>query len=263
MANSMFRNTFFLFGAFIAIGFNVSQAQDFIVTTKGDTLPGKVKLISNGLERRIQLVNEAKERSSYTIFQVKEAVISNQRFHPVKLGQSFTYMKLIKEGYLSLYGFQIENQSTYDGQYLLKKDGGGMEVPNLTFKKNMAKFLSECPTVAADIASGAKGKSDIAKIIDAFNLCIENNTKLSISQQPTTTVVSSSVLDPWNTLEQKVKESSLSDKADALEMIADLKAKLLRGNKIPKFLSEGLRAMLSSDPRLTDELQLALKSIEN
>lgn len=259
----MFKYTLFLFGTFVVSAFNVSQAQDFIITTKGDTLRGKVKITSAGLESRIQLISSTKERSSYTIFQVKEASIGNQRFHPVKLGQSFIYMKLLKEGYLSLYGYQVENQSSYDAQYLLKKDGKGMEVPNLTFKKNMAKFLAECPTVVTDIESGKTGKGDIAKIIDAFNLCIESNTKQSIAPQPKIPVVSSSVLESWNMLEQKVKESSLSEKADAIEMIADIKAKLLRREKIPKFLTEALKASLSSDSTLTNELQQALKGVEN
>ncbi len=258
----MVRCTAFIFGVFVIGLCNFSQAQDFIITTKGDTVRGKVKIISIGMERRIQLVTSTKERSNYTIFQVKEAFINNERFHPVKFGQSFTYMKLVKEGYLSLYGYQIENQSNYDGQYLLKKDGKGMEVPNLTFKKNMVKFLAECPTVVQHIEKGEIGKGEIFKIVDAFNLCIDSNTKLSIVQ-PSSAFVSPSVLSPWDTLEKKVKESSLPQKADAEEMIADIKGKLLRGEKIPKFLSEGLKELLSPSSVLSDELQRMLTKIED
>lgn len=235
-------------------------SQDFVVTAKGDTLKGKVKLLVHAFDHRVQIQSADKQKTTLPILQVKTVFTENERFDPVKFNNKYSFMKLLKEGYLSLYGFQLEKQLTYDGRYLLKKDGQGMEVPNFGFKKNMSSFLSECETLSAAIDNGDHKRSDLDKIIDEFNACIEKNTTIALS----TTVVplNTTKLSVWNDLETNVKSSSISAKADALEMISDVKVRVSKGEKLPKFLVQGLTTALAENTDLATELEKALKSIE-
>jgi len=206
-------------------------------------------------------MSSTRKKKSLNILQVRMAFVDNAVYHPVKLGEAYQFMKLIKgEGYLSLYTFQIDNRAAYEGEYLLKRDGSGTEIPNLLFKKSMMKFLAECPEVISQIDKGTLGRGDVPKIIDAFNECIESNTKFSVSQKPIPTT-SMSVPELWTSLEYNVKISNVATKQDAIEMIVDIKSKISRGEKIPKFLIEGLKSSLSSNQELTDILVKALESI--
>jgi hypothetical protein len=240
-------------------GFTNVYSQDFVVTAKGDTLRGKVKLILSSFDHRVQVQDKEKKKTTLLILQVRTVFIENERFDPVKFNNKYSFMKLLKEGYLSLYGFQYEKQLTYDGQYLLKKDGKGIEVPNLGFKKNMSNYLSDCEGLSTSIAKGDYGRNDLEKIIDEFNACIAKNT---ITPQSTTAPQNESKLAAWNNLETKVIASSINAKSDALEMITDIKLRVSKGEKLPKFLVQGLTSALAEDADLSVDLENALKTIE-
>jgi hypothetical protein len=171
-------------------------------------------------------------------------------------------MKLLKSGYLSLYAFQLENQVTYDGLLLRKKDGATLEVPNLGFKKLMSKYLSDCEQVSEKIDNGELNKKNLDKIIDEYNSCIEMRTSAHekiISQN----AEQSKKINSWDTLEEKVKNKpDFEGKTNALEMISDIKNKIRHEEKIPNFLLEGLKTSLSK-AELSQELENALKELEN
>ena len=93
---------------------------------------------------------------------ILQGIPSGEVFQPVKGPYGYTFMKLVKSGYLSLLSFQPENQSSYDGMWLLKKDGDGIEVPNLTFEKGMKKFLSDCPALVKKIDNDVYNKKRLA-----------------------------------------------------------------------------------------------------
>lgn len=243
----------------ITCGLTKVLSQDFVITAKGDTLKGKVKLLVHAFDPRVQIQTGDKQKTTLTILQVKTVRIENERFDPVKFNNKYSFMKLIKEGYLSLYSFQLEKQLAYDGRYLLKKDGRGIEVPNLGFKKHMSSFLSECEAVSTSIAKSDYGRNDLNKIIDEFNACIAKNTVVS---QTTIAQQSEPKLAIWNDLGSKVSASSVIAKSDALEMINDIKKRISKGEKLPNFLVQGLTAALSENANLLADLENALKTIE-
>jgi hypothetical protein len=179
---------------------------------------------------------------------------------PVKGPKGYVFMKLKMPGYLSLLGFQGENQTNYDALYLLKRDGSGLEVPGLTFKKMMTRFLSECPELVARIDNGDIGRKNLEQIVDEYNACINGKTAehdkvvARIQEQ-------SKKISAWDILEEKVKnKEDFEGRQDALEMIADIKGKIQRNEKIPKFLLEGLKSSLSGSS-LSTELENALKEV--
>ena len=251
-----------LFILFLFNGQLNGHCQDFVVTTKGDTLKGKVKLLMTSFEKKVQVINETKQKTTLSILQTKTVQVDKDRFDPVRFNNTYTFMKLQKGGYLSLYGFQLEKQNSFDGQYLLKMDGKGIEVPNLGFKKIMASFLTDCNVISEAVTAGNYGRNDLNKLIDDFNACINKNS----TYPPTTTTplprVNESKLEIWTALESKVQASSLETKAESLEMIGEIKSKINKGEKLPKFLTEGLKSNLESDALLSSELTKALSTIE-
>jgi len=244
----------------ILLVYKCADAQDFVVTSKGDTLMGEVKPLFYGVEKKVQLNQKDKKKVVYPMFQVRSFLYKGELYQPVKGPDGYTFMKLQKSGYLSLYSYQLPNQVTFDGQYLLKLDGKGTEVPNISFKKAMEKFLSDCPSVAEKLDNGDYSKKDLHKIIDEYNACIDANTvdhgKIIAEQQ-----VHQEVIGVWDVLEGKVKaEPDFEGKSNALDMISEIKGKVARSEKVPNFLVEGLKSALTQET-FKPELENALKTI--
>jgi hypothetical protein len=248
---------FFLLIVLIAT-FKESDAQDFVVTSRGDTLVGEVKPLMHGVDKKVQLVGADKKKTVYPIFQIRGFRYKDEIYHPVKGPEGYVFMKLMKSGYLSLYNFQLPNQVSFDGTFLLLRDGQGMEVPNLSFKKYMKNFLKDCPEVTGKINNDELEKRHLNQIIDEYNLCISNRTvdhsKIIAEKQLQVKIIPS-----WNILEDKVKaQPDFEGKANALEMIAEVKGKIAKSEKIPNFLLEGLKSTLNQDV-FKVELENALK----
>jgi hypothetical protein len=251
----------YIFITFFAILFHsVAFAQDILVTAKGDTIKGEIKPLTYGVDKKVQVVEPGKKKVIYTIFQIKSFSFKGETFQPVKGPNGYTFMKLIKSGYLSLFAFQPENQVTYDGAYLLKRDGTGIEVPNLTFKKGMRKFLDDCPAVENRIENDELNKKDLYQIIDQYNACVDGR---SATQQKVVNakIEQTKKISAWDVLEEKVKtEPDFEGKSNALEMIGEIKSKISTSQKIPNFLLEGLKSSLNQDVFKT-ELENALKEV--
>lgn len=246
----------------LMIVYRCAGAQDYVITIKGDTIYGEVKPISYGVERKVQVVGKDKKKISYPIDKTRGFFLNGNIYTPVRTGNGYVYMKLVKPGYLSLYAFQMENQTTYDGQYLVKKDGSGMEVPNLSFKKTIAKFLEDNEELSAKILRGELGKRDLDLIIDNYNTWIEGRT-INHGKIISVTAEQKQKISSWDILETKLKsEPDFDGKSDALEMITEIKNKISKSEKIPNFLVEGLKSSMTQST-LKAELENALKEISN
>jgi len=234
-----------------------ATAQDYVVTVTGDTLRGTVKPFNFGEGRKVVVTDAQKNKTTVPIFKTRMYSLKGEIFKPVRMETGYQYMKLLKPGYLSLYAFIPGQQSTYDGRYLLKADGQGMEVPNLSFKKMMGNFLTSCPDLVAKVDNGELGKRDLDKIIDEFNLCVQNHSYV----QATVADKKTPALKPtteWDSLEEKIKShADFEGKADALEMVTEIKNKVRRSEKIPNFLTEGLSNTLAPT-ELKDEVSKIL-----
>ncbi|HYC85849.1 MAG TPA: hypothetical protein VEB86_11540 [Chryseosolibacter sp.] len=243
--------------------YNCARAQDYVVSIKGDTLRGDTKPIAFGIDKKVQVTLASKKKTTLSIFQVKEFRYRGDLFHPVKNEKGYTFMKLVRGGYLSLYAFQLENQHTYDGLYLVKRDGARTEVPNLGFRKVVGKFLEDCAGITSKIQSGTYGKKDILAVVDEYNECISQRTNVftsaTIRQEENKKDISE-----WNKLEDQVKSRPEFDgKADVLEMISDIKGKIKRDEKVPNFLVEGLKKSLAGSDDLLAQLDSALNELKS
>jgi hypothetical protein len=246
------------FTSFILLLVTSAYAQDFFVTLQGDTIRGEIKPLTYGTERKVQVTEPGKKKVIYPFFKVKAYSLDGDIYQPVKGPYGYTFMKLITSGYLSILSFQAENQTTYDGLWLLKKDGDGIEVPNLTFEKSMKKFLDDCPAIVKKLDNNVLNKKDLHQIVDEYNACMNNPAPVEekpIAAQP------AQGLAAWDALESKVKsQPDFPEKSNALDMISEIKTKISTNQKVPNFLTEGLKSSLNQDV-FKAELDAALKAI--
>jgi hypothetical protein len=234
--------------------YHCSHAQEYVVPLRGDTIRGDVRPAGIGVTQRVQITPKDGKKKSFGVTEVREYKFKEDIYRPVKGVNGYVFMKLLRDGYLSLYGFQPDNQTNYDGRFLSRKDGQGIEVPNLTFKKSISKFLNDCPSVAEKVDAGELNKRDIEQIVDAYNACVTTKT--------TAVAVETQKLNPLDALEQKVKsKDEFSGKSDALDMISEMKKKVQRQEKVPNFMIEGLKNALASQTDVASELDAALKEL--
>ncbi|HEY9045460.1 MAG TPA: hypothetical protein VIN08_06170 [Ohtaekwangia sp.] len=244
----------------LMLAYQCVSAQDYVITTKGDSITGTVKQLVFGPDKKVQVTKADKKKEIIPIFQVKRFSLKGEKYQPVKGPNGYSFMKLLKEGYVSLFAFQQENQTSYDGRFLLKRDGEGTEVPNLSFKKMMTRFFDDCASVSTRIDEGTYGKKELLQIIDEYNACIVGRTA-EHTQAATTRVEQVKKINSWDALEEKVKGMADFDgKTNALEMISEIKSKISRSEKVPNFLVTGLKGTLPQ-PELQTELEAALKEL--
>lgn len=239
--------------------YQCAGAQDYVLTAKGDSLTGEVKPLLYGPEQRVQIISADKEKTSFAIFQVRAFSSDGEIYHPVKGEKGYVFMKLLQPGYLSLYAYQLENQTRFDGLFLKKIDGESISVPNLGFKKYLGQFLEDCPDVVAQLKEGDFSKKNLAELVTAYNACVDSRT-LDHGKIIAEREASSVKINAWESLEQMVRAKEFTEKTNALEMIAEIRKKIERRESIPNFLVEGLKNSLR-DTGLTTELQQALNQI--
>jgi hypothetical protein len=245
------------------LGCRLASAQDdYIVLTRGDTLYGKVKYHDFGADKKVQ-ITEGKKKTTYSMLQVRSFFMDKEHYHLVRIGSKYQFMKpLMPDGYMTLYSFQHDNLISWDGRFLLKRDGAGMEVPNIGFKKKLSDFMTECPELVEGINSGDLGRNDIAEIVNRFNSCIETRSvPETIPAQPPAQPSAQPVIESrtWSDLEEGIRDSGkIEDKEAVIEMVAEVKSKVARNETIPRFLLDGLKRSLEPEPDLLELLSKAL-----
>lgn len=250
----------FLFLVFVLVSLRASAQGDYLVTNSGDTVHGELKPLFYGIEKKIQVKNnDGKE--VYSIFNTRLYRMDNDFYHPVKGPSGYTFMRLVKSGYLNLYRFQPENSSVFSGTYLMKADGDGMELPNLGFKKQMVEYLEDCEDVSEKIDNGELKKGDIGQIIDQYNACIRMRTA-EVRQEIEHHFEAEHATPVWEGLEDAItKEDDFEGKSTAIEMINDIKNRVRRGEKVPNFIIDGLKNTLAGQEALAGPLSKALSTL--
>lgn len=245
----------------------VSAQNDYVVLTKGDTIRGKVKYLNYANAKNVQVTQEGSKKKVYSLLQTKAFRLNGEIYLNIRTSESYTFMKLIKSGYLSYYAYQLPDQATWDGRYLQKKDGSGTDVPNIGFKKVLTKLLSDCEDVVKGLETKEFTKSKLDMIIDEYNQCVANRSQINPSSPATVTPTtlsqnSTPALDSWKELESSIsKMEAFHGKENALEIINDIKLKILRNEKVSNFLINGLKESLSSQPQLKSALDTALLTL--
>ncbi|PZR32855.1 MAG: hypothetical protein DI538_18920 [Azospira oryzae] len=236
---------------------------DYVVTSKGDTLRGEVRILTYDLLDRVQLVAGKKNKTTYTAVQVRAISVNNEVYIPQRYTNSIRFMKLVKSGYVSLYLFRPANQMTYDGRYLVKMDGQSLEVPNIGFKKLISNYIEDCPEVYTKVKNEQLKRGDLDKIIDEYNTCIATKSK---TPQPVPAVVATETVpapalisdktEAIKNLQTKVVSlENMADKKDVLDLLTDIADKAAKEKAIPNYQLEALKGYLSSNEAVSAELE--------
>lgn len=248
---------------------NVSLAQtDYAVRLNGDTLKGSLQILDYEQIDRVQIKNN-KGKTALTALQVRCVRKNNELYRAVRYDNTVRFMKVLKDGYLSLYAFHPTKQSSlWDGRYLTKLDGTGMEIPNLSFKKSLGSYLSDCDNVKVQIEKGELGKGDVEKIVDSYNACMQNKTaspnlKSAPSATASTVVVESEKALAVKNLITKVEAESFTTKKDALDILKDIQSKVIKNESVPNYLLEGLKSSLAGVPSLTKDLNSVIALLKS
>jgi hypothetical protein len=237
-----------------------AQIQEYVVTTKGDTLKGEVKLLTyDRLDRAQVTINKTKTLLS--ALQVKSVFEKGQFYRTVQIENSIQFMKILKDGYLSLLAFRLPGVGAYDGRYLSKKDGSGMEVPNLGFKKLISNYLSDCPQTVGRINEEKFKRGDIEKIIDDYNGCINEKTQV-VRQVNEVNQTNGEKSDAVNALRSKVTTmEDFSQKQDVLDLLNDISDKVSRQQAIPNYQLETLKSLLREKDSVKEELEKVISLV--
>lgn len=238
---------------------NVAFAQsDYAVRLNGDTIKGSLQILDYEQIDRVQ-IKANKGKTVLTALQVKHIKKNNELYRGVRYDNTVRFMKVLKDGYLSLYAFHLTKQSSlWDGRYLTKLDGTGMEIPNLGFKKSLSNYLSDCGDIKDRIEKGELGKGDVEKIVDLYNTCMQNKTVApspkSTPPPATPTVVENEKTLAVKNLITKVEAENFTSKKDALDILKDIQSKVTKNESVPNYLLEGLKSSLTEAPSLSKDL---------
>lgn len=219
-----------------------AQTPDIVVTAKGDSLTGKAKIMAYDVIDRVQLT-EGKTKKQFTAVQLQAVRVGDVWYGPVRTEYGYRMMKILQSGFLTLYLGRAQNSMVYDVQFLVRRDGRTMEVPNLTFKKSMQEFLSDCPKVQEDLAAEKLTKKDVAAIVKEFNACLEPS---GVKNPDRTAVVpdTDNRITTLQHLKDNLTNSEIASRTDAIDILNDMLDKIRKNQTIANYQIEALRSML-------------------
>jgi hypothetical protein len=152
-------------------------------------------------------------------------------------------MKILQSGFLTLYLGRAQNSMVYDVQFLVRRDGRTIEVPNLTFKKSMTEFLSDCPRVKEDLAAEKLTKKDVAAIVKEFNACLEPSAVKSSDPIAVVPDTDNRIIALQH-LKDNLTSNDIASRTDAIDILNDMLDKIRKNQTIANYQIEALRSML-------------------
>lgn len=252
--------TIFLSAA-LSLFFTLAHGQDqWLVTAQLDTIRGKIFLDHGGQYR----IDEArtkvgKEKTSYKCYQVRFVHLGEgEDFEVLKVDERYQFVKIAtKSKYHSeyLYVDNSNSGSHYSLRLLVNWEGDQLKYSNLVSKKRLGEYFADCPTVVEQIESGDLRKSELDKIFEAFDACIEEQKKaVPVAAQPVEAVPSANMESFISDL--KSKELYTDDLA---MMLKDITQKLATQQAVPKYLQQAVIEQLGEDEGLKTQFTDLLK----
>jgi hypothetical protein len=236
--------------------FQLQAQDDYVVTLKKDTLRGTVRILSYDLMDRVSVKTKGK-KTTLTGVEARLLFIDSVSYAPVQHDNSIRFMRIIRAGYLTLYGYRQQNQTNYDSRLLVKMNGEKLDLPNIGFKKILSDFLSDCNSTSQKIKNGEFERSKIEAIVDDYNTCVADQNKVAIfTAKPTP------LIEAIGALRIKVERSSIDSRKDVLDLIADLDGKAKNNQTIPPYLSNGLKSYLGDKKEFEVELNNVLELLK-
>ncbi|UXX80684.1 hypothetical protein N7E81_06180 [Reichenbachiella carrageenanivorans] len=243
--------TIFLSAA-LSLIFTLAHGQDqWLVTAQMDTIRGKI-FLDHGGQYRVDEVRTkiGKEKNSYKCYQVRLVHLAkDEEFEVLKIDERYQFVKVVfKSKYFSeyLYVDNSNSGSNYSLRLLVNWQGEQFKFSNLVSKKRLGEYFSDCPAVSDQIESGELKKTELKKIFEVFDTCIDDQQKNSPKISKPVEVMPSANMESFIS-DVKAKDLYSDDLA---MMIKDITQKLATQQTIPKYLQQAVIEQLGGDERL-------------
>lgn len=250
----------FPFAGLLFISHQMVAQNDFVVTLSGDTVHGNASIVKAGKFDIVQLADDSK-KTKYTAMETKVIQIDNNLYHPVPLGGNIYFMKLLRTGFLSLYGYKIENQTTYEGRLLRKATGDIFDVPIIKFRSSIISFIKDCDSAAQVVKTHRLKRENLEEIVIEYNRCMgevfrQRNTdnQLSITKEE-----KKSKLDDFRKL---IESTQLDGKSEVMVLLSDMVSKIESGEPIPAYQKNALKDYLKGKRELSKEFEKLMTLLE-
>ncbi len=237
------------------IGHTVN-AQDWLITTSADTLKGEIA-IELPMERYEEITiknDDGKQR--FKAYQVVEFERDGQKYKTVKRASVYQVMLVESEGYLSHFRYRENQGYEFSSPFLVKSDGGSMEVSSLTFKKSLSGFLEDCQVVVDGLANKKYKRSDLDQIIDDYNNCIDEKSSYTASDDTPEVLDNPAIA----IIERILNQNSSND--DLTAMLVDIKSKLSKGQTVPDYLKSALKEQTATLEDIKSDVEELLELLK-
>jgi hypothetical protein len=235
-------------------------AQDKVILASGDTLEGKASILYPDKYFEEISFDDGTNRRRMKAYQFIWLLKDDEIYRAVKNTDKYQIMKLYKPGYLSLYYYRVDQSYSFGGLYALRRDGIGTEVPNMGFKKNMSRFLSDCNSISADVKAGLYKRKDMEKIADMYNACIEQKTA-ELNQKTESRELSDEASELINEINSLITESASLGYDELTPILEDVKEKVEEGDDIPNYLKRAIKDQVDKKNPLNDKITELLKKL--
>lgn len=240
----------------------LTSAQDKLILTSGDTLTGTLDILLAGNNFEEVIMDTGKQKDRYKSHEFISFTKGDQEYRTVKYGEKYRIMEVEVDGYLSLLRFRSGDNYMFNAQYLQKRGGDGLEVPSISFKKNLTEFTQDCPSVSDKVESGELKRRDIEDIVRQYNQCMIRKTEArysgNVTSEPTPPEKSGTLVNEVVSLANRAREL---DDQDLATMLTDVANKLKAGDSIPGYLKSALTEHVNDGHELKDQVNSLINNL--
>lgn len=157
----------------------ISFEEAYIVTLKGDTIKGEIKLNHKKeieLYSKIMFKASDNNKKSYTPARLKEYNIRGETFVSGKMDGTHVFLRRASQGRINFYEYQYEEESPsgdvlVNFDYYLQKAGEEemVRIKENKFRKQLAELMSDNKEVVAKLEDKKTEYSEIIDIVKQYN----------------------------------------------------------------------------------------------
>ncbi|MEM6738014.1 MAG: hypothetical protein AAGC64_07945 [Bacteroidota bacterium] len=215
-------NFFLLFSLF---SISAIAQKDFVVTTKKDTIYGDARIVSVNYSDKI-IIRKDDGKEEYQSFQIQTAYIDGKFYDPIIYQNKRTIALRVIKGPLSHYKIRPPDHYEFYKGILLKANQESMEIPNISFRKMISGFLSECPELQKQINDRVLTKNNIQEIVQFYNEdCQPDESPKQLAQ----------------------KTETQTNLLDLAVLVTDIYKKKEAGDPIPHYMIKSLERYRAED----------------
>ncbi|HHP7240805.1 MAG TPA: hypothetical protein ACFCUD_03990 [Cyclobacteriaceae bacterium] len=250
---------------FTCVSLSIVAQTDRIITTKYDTLYGRVRIsLPDGPVDEVSIKykkGKKNKRKLYKANEVLSIIHEGETFKTVRHASGYYFMKPVIEGYLSYYKYRPRDQSYYSQDYLYKKNGEGLDISLILFNNQISKFLSDCNAIKENANNKKYNFNELQKIVIDYNDCkgsgmeikdelLSSRTRKNGEESAPMIQVRRSVHDILSDINREAGKLEIEKLADLQELIKDLRRKIANGEEIPSYMVEAFSEYAYLSPEM-------------